>query len=129
MKSTKIFSVVLIAACALLMTSCNSPKKTIQNLVLLESEIRSNGDNYTMEDWNNAKTNLLQYQVQISKIEPTCTEQEKAYVNELYATCDELIAEGKAKLERKLYREDLHDKGKNVFEGIKELWRALWNKK
>lgn len=129
MKSTKIFSVVLIAACALLMTSCNSPKKTIQNLVLLESEIRSNGDNYTMEDWNNAKTDLLQYQVQISKIEPTCTEQEKAYVNELYAKCDKLIAEGKAELERELYRERIRDEGKNLGKGLKRFWNALWNKK
>lgn len=129
MKITKIFSVVLIVACALLMTSCNSPKKTIQNLVLFESEIRSNGDNYTMEDWNNAKTDLLEYQVQISKIEPTCTEQEKAYVNELYAKCDKMITEGKAKLERELYGEGIRDAGKNLWEGIKGFWNALWNKK
>jgi hypothetical protein len=129
MKSTKIFSVVLIAACALLMTSCNSPKKTIQNLELFKSEILLNGDNYTMEDWNNAKTNLLQYQVQISKIEPTCTEQEKTYVNELYTTCDELIADGKAKLERELYGEGIRETGKNLGEGIKGFWKALWNKK
>ena len=96
---------------------------------LFKSEILLNGDNYTMEDWNNAKTNLLQYQVQISKIEPTCTEQEKTYVNELYTTCDELIADGKAKLERELYGEGIREAGKNLGEGIKGFWKALWNKK
>ena len=129
MKSTKIFSVVLIVACALLMTSCNSPKKTIQNLELFKSEILLNGDNYTMEDWNNAKTDLLQYQVQISKIEPTCTEQEKTYINELYTTCDELIADGKAKLERELYGEGIRDAGNNLLKDLKVFWKALWNKK
>lgn len=128
MKSTKFFSVLLVVVCAMFMTSCNSPKKTIQNLELFKSEILLNGDNYTMEDWTNAKTELLKFKVQMSKFETTCTEQEKCYVNELYANCEKLIDDGKAKLERKLYGEKIAEKGKDLGEAIKGFWNALWKK-
>lgn len=98
MKTAKIFSIALVAICAILMCSCNKKQQVISKLEKLNSELCLLDPKVATEsDLFEAEAQLSKIRAEYAPVKVECSEIEEKRIEELLQQCEGQIEKLKVK--------------------------------
>ena len=86
--------IIICGALALILVSCSTKQRAIDQLESFSYELRDHSANYTIDEWEEAGEKFVKIRKNISKHELDYTPEEKARIGKLEGKCAGYMARG-----------------------------------